>query len=484
MKILRLYEAGSDKYYPRIYMKLKKRTLQFIVLVHIFLLVQFVAEVLFGASGVIPIVFVALCVLWILMFKKTSSLLYLFIAMLPNFSIYSGELFGISVLNIITLYCLFYIAIKVKDLGKITTVPCVFLVIWYIYEVADIYIHSGSGIASAITSTISYFVVCICTQALLTGQHQSINDTQLKTNTRLNNADRVIVSFLSGIVFMLLIAYLELIIGKTFFYHLWSGGERYRYGIMRVGSTVADPNNVCFNLIPFLFLVSTECTKRLLYKQYIRLIQILTVAMIFLSGSRTGAVAFIAGLMFYFLGKKRAILLSLIPIFIALESVLNSMVSNLRAIDEDSSNFREYINRNALLLFKNNMIFGVGPGNIVNKINLTIAGASSRNVNTMNTYLYYLVGFGIVGFAFFIAYYILTVLPDLKAWIILKKVKSDQLLRISACISILLLIYTLDTANFAIVWLLPAVLEAGRDNERLASSLEQGRYVSFNKVAE
>lgn len=464
-------------------MKLKKRTLQFIVLVHIFLLVQFAAEVLFGASGVIPIVFVALCVLWILMFKKTSSLLYLFIAMLPNFSIYSGEVFGISVLNIITLYCLFYIATKAKNLGKITTVPCAFLVIWYIYEVVDIYIHSDSGIANAITSSVSYFVICICMQALLTGKHRNTNAIQLKTNTRLNNADMVIVSFLSGIIFMLLIAYLELILGKTFFYHLWTGSERYRYGIMRVGSTVADPNNVCFNMVPFLFLVSTEYAKRLLYKQYIRTIQILTVAMIFLSGSRTGVVAFIAGLMFYFLGKKKAILLSLIPIFIALESGLSSMLSSLRAIDEDSSNFREFINRNALLLFKDNMLFGIGSGNIVGKLNLAIAGASSHNVNTMNTYLYYLVGFGIVGFVLFITYYVLMLLPDLKTWVILKRVKSDQLLRISACISILLLIYTLDTATFAVVWLLPAVLEACRDNDRIAASLEQGKNVSFNGMA-
>lgn len=60
---------------------------------------------------------------------------------------------------------------------------------------------------------------------------------------------------------------IEFAMQETFFYTTWTGEERYRFGILRIGSTVSDPNYVCMMLIP-LFLLSFFLYKELNQSKY------------------------------------------------------------------------------------------------------------------------------------------------------------------------------------------------------------------------
>lgn len=51
---------------------------------------------------------------------------------------------------------------------------------------------------------------------------------------------------------VVLVGVLELALQRTFFYSAWTGAERYRYGMLRIGSTAADPNYICLVLVPLL----------------------------------------------------------------------------------------------------------------------------------------------------------------------------------------------------------------------------------------
>lgn len=64
--------------------------------------------------------------------------------------------------------------------------------------------------------------------------------------------DEILKGLIVGGNQVVLVGLLELVLHRTFFYSAWTGAERYRYGMLRIGSTAADPNYICLILVPLL----------------------------------------------------------------------------------------------------------------------------------------------------------------------------------------------------------------------------------------
>ena len=92
----------------------------------------------------------------------------------------------------------------------------------------------------------------------------------------------------------------EFALQRTFFYSSWTGSERYRYGIIRIGSTVSDPNYMCLMLVP-LILLAYYMLKKYRNKRY-RICFWMYIAICVISMSRTGLLCMILAI--YFIVRK------------------------------------------------------------------------------------------------------------------------------------------------------------------------------------
>lgn len=163
----------------------------------------------------------------------------------------------------------------------------------------------------------------------------------------------------------------EFALQKTFFYSLWTKGERYRYGILRIGSTVSDPNYICLMLVPLL-LLAFYMLKKYQDTRY-RLCFWMYVTMCVLSMSRMGLLCMILAISFiirrYYFSKMRKssqyivnamLILTCATIFYGLfERFMGTSDSTLMA-----SNFTRNVSiQYGLYLLTQNLWTGIGMGN-------------------------------------------------------------------------------------------------------------------------
>lgn len=421
----------------------------FMVLLYLCLMIIFFTMIV-SSNGIIRLTsFLVAGVLIVGCTRNLKNILFFFMALLPNTELLNESFMGISILRIIFVCCFIFIikCIITRHEKKEMIVPMWFYAIWLVYIVLNQGINGDISIKGFV-SIAGMMVISIALQ-----EH---------TNYNSKSREKIILAVFTGFSFILFIAYLELAIGHTFFYSLWTGAERYRYGIMRVGSTVADPNNVCFYLVPFFFWMMTNAVKNVIPRYFRKVVHILTFVMILLTSSRTGMIALVLGLFLCIIGKRKARLLVALPVIgVAFNSLLN-IFEKLMATHLESTNFRNYIVEQCLLLWNQNKIFGIGMGNIMKSL-----GYESGSLNTMNTYIFMLTGLGIIGLIFYIIYWLFMAKNDVYEWIKNKHIKADTLLKIACIFTTMLIAYSLDTFYMMLMWIMPAMLCATKEQTEI-----------------
>lgn len=374
--------------------------------------------------------------------QRIKNAIFLIAAILPNTELLSGSFAGISIVTIIFLVCLItmlelYINGHKND--KIL-IPIRFYVAWIAYIAVNSVVNGVFSLQS-LFSIFRMMLIGIVLQLICCSDRVS--------------CEKFILMTFAGFSFIVIVACIELLLGRTFFYSLWTGTERYRYGILRVGSTVADPNNVCFYLLPFFFWLNEGAVKDTIPNGYRKIIQIMTSAVILLTSSRSGWVAFLLGICFCFLAKHKAQLLVWLPLIGLASSYLLTIFENLMSSAAESTNFRLFIIEECMQLWGENKVLGVGINNIMESL-----GYDPSTLNTMNTFVYMLTGLGIIGITFYVFYWLIMIKNNLFAWIRKRKVESDQIYFLACVSTTLVMAFTLDTFYMMLMWIMPAMMMA------------------------
>lgn len=175
---------------------------------------------------------------------------------------------------------------------------------------------------------------------------------------------------------IVLVGLLELAIQDTFYYKLWALENRYRNGIMRMGSTVSDPNFMCFVLSPclgILFYMRQIRTEKFLYMFSLMAFCVVIV----LTQSRTGLLTMLAiGFVFiytkiYQWTKNNSMYrwLSYIIIFCCgLTGVLILLPSLTLNMSDDSFSGRFYVILATFEIVARHPILGLGFGKYITEI--------------------------------------------------------------------------------------------------------------------
>lgn len=313
------------------------------------------------------------------------------------------------------------------------TIPFYLALFGYLF-LDSVLIH-GSDISSMITLGM-FFSVSVVLQLLC-----------LKSNQL---AEKVVLTIGISFAIIVVVSYIEIALGHTFFYSAWTGSERYRNGILRAGSTVSDPNNICYMVLPVLFLLETSSFKAVFGKYTTRILDILFLGAILLSSSRAGLVALIVCVFIYVFVRRKLILLLTVPGLIFAANSILTIYENWLGLYSSSTNYRRYIVEQGLLRWKDNKILGCGLQETVDVLN-------NGSSNTMNTYIYMLVGFGVIGLVLYCALIFLLGKKDILLWFRSEKVDRDCILRICALCSMCIIAYSLDTLFLALIWVLPAI---------------------------
>lgn len=221
--------------------------------------------------------------------------------------------------------------------------------------------------------------------------------------------------FIIATLCIVLIGFLEFVIQDTFYYKLWTGENRYRNGIMRVGSTVEDPNFICFSIVPMLpvLMYKTKTTKKMRYI----ILQIVYVVLILLTQSRIGLLTMLLGYLLGFINEIKEVLKKYKALFVAMIFVLVifsavifvSLISNLSLnMSDDSYSGRLYVYLSSFQVIKAHFLCGIGMEKFASAIEpILLYTYNFYNEigfqNPMNTWLQILVDGGIIGLLLFLS---------------------------------------------------------------------------------
>lgn len=415
---------------------------QFLAIMYFCLFLVFVGQIIDNSQRIPLFVFIVTLLILFFVSKSARNIPYFLAALMLNGALLEGSFMFLSIRRIILIICLLYFIFDIvnRRTNK-CMVPVLFYVIWLVYLAVNLlFINSGGTFQSVLTITYM-FSASILLQKCVRGS--------------VRTSEKMILAISVGLSFIMIIAYVELIIGKTFFYSQWVGEERYRNGIIRVGSTVSDPNNVCFFLVPFIFLLETSSFKKTLPSYYRQSIKWPSIVLIFLTSSRAGIIALCAGVVIYLISKRKIYLVLAVFVAFLVYDYLLFIYNSILGQYEESTNLRAYIVEQAFNIWNNNILFGIGPTNIIPTI-----GYESNSLNTMNTYVYLLAGLGVIGLAFYIVYWIFILKGDISQWLKIGKIPNDTLLKITSVCTLLIIAYTLDTFYMMITWIMPAIFIA------------------------
>lgn len=257
-----------------------------------------------------------------------------------------------------------------------------------------------------------------------------------------------LISVIVAAVLYTAVAYYELIVGSTFFYHLWTGGERYRNGILRVGSTLGDPNTLAMYIVPTCFLLLTDYVKRIIGNRLSKVLFILMLLMVLLSGSRTSLLAFILGCAVWCLVnfKRKAKKIALAGI-IGVTAVVPYVITKFFSMDFASSSQRFMLVSMAVTMWKSAPIFGIGMDNFLN----------ITDWMTMNEYAKQLVEFGLFGILVFLYFFAIQIGYFWRNSRNSKVDRHDATYMIAALAAFAVNSVSMDSYFHYIMWILPAL---------------------------
>lgn len=396
-------------------------------------------------NGLLVFIVFLICSFIIVLKDKTfESLSPFFIALLMNNTLVEYEIGifnNITLTGLIKLYFLIFFIISIIKYrrNKKMLIGYGFFVLWSIYFAFNAALNH-TGIGSTLFSLFFPMIVCLVMQYII------MKNEKYKI--------LLISGILSGFVFLCLCGYLELLVGKTFFYSIWTGAERYRFGVLRVGSTVSDPNflslievfTICFFSIPFI--------KRQIGKRLCNFLIFLGSLSIVLTFSRTGIISLIIVSVLMTSNKHKKYVVIWLPLLAMIAVPMISIILG----SVDSVDVNSYISRNrvveaAMTMWRNNPLLGNGNNSFY-----TVSQSYLGNQrSTMNEYVGELVNYGIIGLVFFVSYYGLLFNRCVGGFRKLLTNKNS-IYYFAIIVSWLLMSYSLDTYYKILIWVLPSVV--------------------------
>lgn len=277
-----------------------------------------------------------------------------------------------------------------------------------------------------------------------------------------------------------LIGIYEFAIQDTFYYKRWTGENRYRYGILRVGSTVEDPNFMCFSMVPSLPLMAYKVSQGK-NKFYYSILQVIFCGVILLTMSRIGLLTMLLGYFLIYFNKiqkvfqknKALVLYIMFASGILAVGVLLLISSRLSFnMSDDSFSGRYYVYVSALKIIFQNPIWGLGFekfADTVEKILLKDYGMYNAIgfQNPMNTWLQVAVDGGLLMLIPFVMVFVTSIKIAINIY---RRHTEYQYLIKMLAISLIqwgIISFTLDGMENAIMWsmvLIPVMLKKVTNN--------------------
>ncbi|MBZ9609338.1 hypothetical protein G9F73_016220 [Clostridium estertheticum] len=394
------------------------------------------------------LVFLTLLAIVVVCTRDIYSLIFciLFIAINNQLWLIEFKIASISLsIKIISYLCIFLCILgllfekKISKNTKEMIVPLKVYIIWFLY------ICIVNFIKTEINMQLIIYIFCFFLMSII---------FQILVQSDLKYAKTLIFVYFISIGTLVAIGYIELIVGKTFFMSQWAQGERYRYEIMRIGSTVADSNFMCALLLPAFVLFKTRAFTKVINKHILKFSEILIFIQIILTLSRTGLVILAIVTVLIILYKYKYVLLISIPILIGSAAYINSSFSILYNADTGSNYAREAINVLAHNVWMKNFLFGIGFGQfkVISESYTTSSVVSS--LSTMNTYNLLLTSSGLIGLLFYAVYIIYSIRDSVFNFF---KDKESAYIVI-AVLAWSMMIYTLDCFYIVFLWIIPAII--------------------------
>ena len=250
----------------------------------------------------------------------------------------------------------------------------------------------------------------------------------------------------------------ELLIGKTFYYSLWTNESRYRNGILRVGSTVADPNFICFYLVPIIPILFYKIKSS--GSKFLKWIVLLFFILVFYTSSRVGLISsYLAIYMIFkdkinkYFGKNKIIKTFIILFFTIIILYIGILyLPNLSLnMNEGSFAIRAWVAIQALKLGISKIFPGIGWRRFQEYLRPYLRHEFPHikiSFDTMNTYLQVIVAMGIIGF-------IIMVLVIINCYIKSRRYKVEFLKYYQISLTLWLIIgFTLDGFFNIYLWIL------------------------------
>lgn len=401
--------------------------------------------------------FVATTLALVVLDKKLQSVLCFFLFVLINMklanisfcSIYVGWIVTIINITVLARWLMF----KKSIFDEIRKKWILYLFAWGAYCAILTYLIESDSFVNASASMVSNISLCLIALCLE------------KKNRKMFVQ---IVTF--SVLFMVLLGYLELAINKTFFYSTWTGEERYRFGLLRVGSTMADPNFLCSVLVPMFYILQLKNVTNINGKKLTRVLCSLIVVLVITTFSRTGIFLLALGLVIVYACNSLVKTVLFIPMIAGIALAGKNIAENILNYQVESKNTRFAIAKISMLEWADSPIYGHGWNWFVQNSE-AFFGAPWE---TMNTYMYVLVNLGIIGMFFLLGYYIKISRKTFVKWIHFNhKAGSDESLLLACLACWVIMTYTLDEFNVPFMWLLPAIFsicERRDENETYANS--------------
>lgn len=427
----------SEKIYHKV---LVQTTLVYFICIFL----MFLTAVLTRSGIALFIIFVFSSLFIVALHKNYESLSPFFIALLMNNALveYPIGLFGdITLTGIIKIFYFFYFFVSINSIirNKRRLIGCCFFLLWILYFTINALVNKTGVIASLFSISFT-IVVCLVQQNIV-----------LKSNKQ---KIFIISGVLAGFIFLCLCGYFELMIGKTFFYSTWTGAERYRFGIMRIGSTVSDPNflalielfSICFLCVPTI--------KKILGHRVSTLLICLGILSILLTFSRTGIIAMLIVIMIIIAKKRKKFAVVILPIIaLIILPVINFTIDSLNSLDANSYVARNRVVLLAVDMWKAKPMFGNGMNYFYN-VSKSLLG---NQRSTMNEYVGELVNYGLIGLGFFLSYFVM-LFKKFIGRIQNLFTNNNTIYYFAILISWLLMSYSLDTFYKILIWVLPSLI--------------------------
>ena len=375
----------------------------------------------------------------LLLFTKNVSVLFYFYFFI-NFNVHLSNIrYGMMrVSYIINLFMVLYVIVLLiydkKEVYKYKN-NIVFLFTWWLYCILVTFYMGISQVDAALMSMTAN--VSLCAVVLILSS---------KVEKKLIR----IVTFSYEV--MLLVGYIELLTGHTFLYSKWTLEERYRFGIIRVGSTMADPNLLCSIIVPMFFVLQIEKFRTLNGWKRTKILRGLSLLLTVTTFSRAGIAAFVLGLIIVYVCNNFKKAIVAVPVMLCGVLLGKDYIFAILSYEGESLSARTIIVNTAIKEWQINPIIGHG-WDWFSKNSEFIMG---KQWDTMNTYVYVLVNLGIIGLLFLLWYYYKISKEVIFCFIKSKtNKKSDEIFLLAMIISWLVITYTLDEFNVAFMWIMP-----------------------------